>query len=296
MNYSNPYIEKGDMFFTEGFSLYVNRVNEQFELPVHKHDFIEICYVWEGGGFHYIGDDLIRVQKGDIFFIPIGVSHIFRPSAPNTKNKLIIGNCLVDVKMFEYVTSVLPAALGLYKFQILPQVTSDYLHGHEKNKEFEQLFQQLHQEFLEMRNGYQTMLCGLLLQLLIAFERVLLVKTESTSEQSIKMQLIQDYIHAKLSQKISLPEMANSTNMTIRQLQRVVRKYKDMTVLEYIQHERMSKACELLSSLECEYLTIFDIASRVGIHDMKRFHTLFKSRTCMTPGQYRQQHLSAILI
>src|SRR5690606_37841366 len=95
--------EKGEHFFSDGLSLYVNRVYEEFELPIHEHDFIEICYVWEGSGFHYIGDEVIRVTKGDVFFIPIGVPHIFRPSSQHAKVPLVIGNCIFDEKLFQFI-------------------------------------------------------------------------------------------------------------------------------------------------------------------------------------------------
>lgn len=48
---------------------------------MHSHDFIEICLVAEGTGVHYIDNQQMQVARGDMLFIPIGVSHVFRPKS-----------------------------------------------------------------------------------------------------------------------------------------------------------------------------------------------------------------------
>ena len=64
---------KGEQLFDAHLSIYVNRSKESFVLSEHDHDFVEICYVSEGTGTHYIENQAISVKKGDLFYIPIGV-------------------------------------------------------------------------------------------------------------------------------------------------------------------------------------------------------------------------------
>lgn len=56
--------------------MYVNRATESFELLEHSHDFVEVSYISEEKGYHFIDDQVVTVQKGDLFFIPAGVSHV----------------------------------------------------------------------------------------------------------------------------------------------------------------------------------------------------------------------------
>lgn len=70
---------KSESFLNLPLQLFVNRCSENFVMPFHTHDFIEYSYVAEGKGFHHIGDDIVPVNKGMLFVIPVGIPHVFRP-------------------------------------------------------------------------------------------------------------------------------------------------------------------------------------------------------------------------
>ena len=42
---------------------------------LHRHMYIQINYVTNGSGYHYINDKKIKISKGDIFIIPPYVPH-----------------------------------------------------------------------------------------------------------------------------------------------------------------------------------------------------------------------------
>ncbi|MGF7047896.1 AraC family L-rhamnose operon transcriptional activator RhaR [Paenibacillus sp. DS2015] len=287
MKKPSPRVERGEQFFSDGLSLYVNRVFEEFELPEHEHDFIEICYVWEGNGFHYIEDHTIRVKKGDLFFLPIGVSHIFRPSAHHPKDPLIIGNCIFDEKIFRFLTSILPVEYGLYLFEHINAKTDRFIQMRELSGEFGHLFESLHKEFQQKHMGYETMLCGLLLQLLIGMERALNREQEIVDPVTEKVEKINRYIRGHLQEKITLTAIAQHIGLGERQLQRIVSIHTGRSLSTLIQKERIDRSCRLLSDPSLASLTIADIASRVGIHDLTRFHYLFKLWMNNTPARYR---------
>ncbi len=290
MRNQNLLVEKGEEFFANGLSLFVNRVHERFDLPEHVHDFIEICYVWAGSGFHYIGDRTIRVAQGDLFFLPIGVSHIFRPSTPNPREPLIIGNCIFDETIFRFLTSTLPAEYGLYRFREINPETDQWLHMREKTGEFGRLFESLLKEFENKRTGYETMLCGLLLQLLIGMERALdtLPRPEAGDFPNDRMDRIYLYIRENLHGKLSIASAARQAGIGTRQLQRYLSERNGLTFTTLAQKERIDRSCELLADPSSSSLSVADIALRVGIQDLKRFHRLFKQATGLTPARYRQ--------
>jgi len=280
-------IEKGEEFFSGGLSLFVNRVNERFDLPKHEHDFIEICYVWEGSGFHYIGDETIRVTKGDIFFIPIGVSHIFRPTTTHSKNKLIIGNCIFDKRIFQLLTEQLPKEYGLYPFEHMTIQTEQWLQGKEQQQEFRLLFESLHREFNQKRQGFETMLCGLLLQLLIHLERALGTYVPDLNRNQQHMKAIFLFIREHLHEKITLSRLSDHIGVSERQLHRIITQSTGHSPSSLIIRERIKKSSELLLNADYSHLTIVDIASMVGINDPKRFHRAFKEQMNRTPAQYK---------
>ncbi|MBB6734640.1 AraC family transcriptional regulator [Cohnella zeiphila] len=286
MSRTSPMLEKGEQFFEGDMSLYVNRVSERFDLPVHEHDFIEICYVWAGTGFHYIEDQVMRVRQGDLFFLPIGVSHIFRPASARPKEPLMIGNCVLGEQLFRFLTSMLPAQHGLYRFRKLLAGTDGWFRMREKAGEFGALFDDLLREFESKRTGYETMMCGLLLQLLIGMERTLEGEPEPPSP-SARLDAVRQYVRDRLHGALSLSEAAERAGIGARQLQRLLRSRTGQTFTDFVQKERIDRSCRLLTDPSLSSLTVADIASRVGLSDPKRFHLLFKRATGTTPARYR---------
>lgn len=284
----NRMIEKGEQFFADGLSLYVNRVNERFDLPEHEHDFVEICYVWEGSGFHYVGDERIHVTRGDLFFLPIGVPHIFRPSSPSPKEPLIIGNCIFDETMFRTLASDMPRRMGLYRMRHLSADTAEWFRLQEQREEFRLLFSALLDEFQRKRPGYQTMLCGLLLQLLMTMERMRVLELETTDRLGARKAEVADaivrHIRENLHGKLTLAEVGSRIGVGGRQLQRLIALHFGRSFSELLQSERIDRSCELLADPS---LTVADVAARSGIRDLKRFHRLFKLKTGTTPNRYR---------
>ncbi len=288
MRKRNLWVEKGEQFFANGLSLYVNRVSERFDLPEHEHDFIEICYVWAGSGFHYIEDRTIRVTQGDLFFLPVGVSHIFRPSSHNPKEPLIIGNCIFDEPIFRFLTSILPVEYGLYRFRQINAETDRWIQIRERSGEFGHLFESLLKEIENKRTGYETMLCGLLLQLLIGMERAMSPETETGDSTAERMENVFRYVRGHLHEKLTLTAVARYIGIGERQLQRNVNVRTGLSFTALLQKERIDRSCRLLADPLFASLTVADIASRVGISDLKRFHRLFKLTTDTTPARYRQ--------
>ncbi|TVY01239.1 helix-turn-helix domain-containing protein [Cohnella terricola] len=292
MRKSAVWLEKGELFFHNGLNIYVNRVNERFDLPEHEHDFIEICYVWSGSGFHYIGDETIRVSQGDLFFLPVGISHIFRPSSPEAKEPLMIVNCIFDEKIFRFLTSVLPAEYGLYRFLHLVSEPGRWLHMREKAGEFCRLFDSLHAEFENKRTGFETMLVGLLLQLLIGMERTLEQGNASAEDNadSDRTDRALLYIRDRLHEKPTLACVAKHAGIGERQLQRDLTARMGLSFTALLRKERIDRSRQLLTDPFLASLTVADIASRSGLPDLKRFHRIFKETTGLTPAQYRRHY------
>ena len=91
---------RGTQHFREGMRIFVNRVDESFDLHYHAHDFIEISYVAGGSGFHHIGGKVLPVAKGDVFLLPVGTSHVFRPRSADRRQKLTVYNCIFTEDLF----------------------------------------------------------------------------------------------------------------------------------------------------------------------------------------------------
>ncbi|NRF89501.1 AraC family transcriptional regulator [Paenibacillus frigoriresistens] len=280
----------GDQYFLPELPLYVNRVHESFEMLQHKHDFIEISYVAEGSGAHYIDNTSLPVSKGDLFFLPVGVSHVFRPSSFAQKNNLVVYNCIFTQEwlnqLFHLQLSGSKDDFNILFMQAIERAA--WLSFKERNGEFQPLFERLHFEFSAHRSGFMTILQTCVAQLLVYMYRSKMDFTPEASKANLQdLDSLLIYIRGHCSSPISLKEAATRLSISERQLHRQLKKHTGMSFMEFVQHARIEACCQLLRTNDHK---ISDVAASVGYQDLKFFNHLFKKITGITPSQFRQQH------
>jgi AraC family transcriptional regulator, transcriptional activator of pobA len=91
-------------------------------------------------------------------------------------------------------------------------------------------------------------------------------------------------IEGRLTEPLSLRDVAHELGMTPGHLTTVVRRRTGRTVQEWIIERRMAEARSLLSDTE---LTVSEIAGRVGMSDPGYFSRLFRRTHGASPRQWR---------
>ncbi|WP_338556352.1 AraC family transcriptional regulator [Paenibacillus sp. KS-LC4] len=279
---------KGEHFFGEQLLIFVNRCSEDFNLPLHAHDFVEFTFVAEGKGFHHIGDDIVAVSKGLFFTIPVGVPHVFRPSTSDpSEHPLIVYNCLFAPQLLQamstfFVTDPLPASY-------LEELQSDQATYHtiqDRDGSIEKLLVAMYQEFSFSAAGASTYLYTLLVQLVITTHRLrsdehpLIIK--DVSHFNMLVQFMEQHVHEELT----LAMLATRSGWSVRHLQRLFVQNTGQTFGSYLNQLRIQKSCE---HLRLTQLKISTIAAMVGYSHIDSFNALFKKRVGQTPSQYRKQ-------
>lgn len=264
--------------------IYVNRVHETFDLLKHSHDFIEICLVAEGTGVHYIGNQQMQVARGDMFFIPIGVSHVFRPKSTSKGRPLIIYNCTFKEEQLCKLLQAVPLEPDMVAALLELNKQAQWLHFHDQNEEGQHLFRKLHLEFSNRRPGYAASLCTSAIELLIMIYRSLAPQEQIKHLSVSWINELLSYIRSNCAMEFHAGEIASRLGISARHFQRSFKKLTGMTFLENIQNVRIDRSCQLLISTTDK---ISHIAAVVGYQDIKHFNALFKKKTGVTPRQYR---------
>ncbi|UQZ37248.1 AraC family transcriptional regulator [Paenibacillus sp. PK3_47] len=286
---------KSELFTSESLlhnplHLLVNRVPEGFYAPFHAHDFIELCYVAEGRGYHHIEDEIIPVQKGMLFVLPVGVSHVFRPATPDASgNRLIVYNCLFDNHMVERLMVIVQEPPILAHLSALAANSCAYYHIHDHNGRIENLLLDLYRESYGDGTGSETMLITLVSQLVVTVYRTKSGETGKCAEGAAEFAHILRYLENRLAEPLTLKELSESSGWSVRHLQRMFHKHTGQTFGSYLQNLRVQKSCELLRSTS---LKIHLIAEAAGYRDTDSFHAVFKKITGLTPLEYRKLHNS----
>lgn len=270
--------------------LLVNRIPEGFYAPFHAHDFIEFCYVAEGRGYHHIENEIVPVQKGMLFVLPIGVSHVFRPATPDASgSRLIVYNCLFDEHMVRRLSVIVQEAEILEHLTALAANTSAYYCVTDHDGMIENLLLNLYRESYGSGTGSETMLITLVSQLLVSVYRMKFGKGDKSAAESADFTGIIRYLETHLSEPLTLGDLSESSKWSIRHLQRMFHKHTGQTFGSYLQNLRVQKSCELLRSTT---LNIHLIAESAGYRDTDSFHAVFKKITGQTPLEYRRLHKS----
>lgn len=287
---------KGDRFFKGKDEIYVNRVTEAFTICEHSHDFIELNYVAEGSGYHYIANRSIPVKRGYLFIIPVGTSHVFRPSSPNQSAKLIVYNCLFRYATFEKWKHLFFGGSDIERV-MHNELRADipYHHVFDRHERLQQLITTMHKEFRQKDEGYETILSATLIQLLMIINRLLNEEeaAEANGRSGKHSDMLGDamrFIQEHYAENITVKQLAANAFMSESHFQRSFKRLTGLTFTQYLQKTRIENCCSLLkTSDQC----INYIANRIGYKDMKFFYTLFLKKTGMTPQQYRKYHQSA---
>lgn len=277
---------KGEAYFRDNLLLYVNRATEDFTMALHDHDFLEITYVAEGSGFHYIANEVHKVRKGQLFFIPIGISHVFRPSSTNsTKHPLIVYNCVINLLLLSKLADFSTDLKIVEYIQHLKSGEEAYFTCTDVGDRVEKLFLSMHQEYSLVQSGSPDILYALLLQLLIMIYRLRQDTTELPAPKPTSFAHLLTYMEQHSYTELSLAQLSQISRWSERHLQRLFKQHTEQTFHAYLQSLRIQKSCELIRGSQ---LKISTIAETVGYKDLNSFNSVFRRITGMTPSQYRK--------
>lgn len=149
-----------------------------------------------------------------------------------------------------------------------------------------------HQLLHLLSSSYYTRIATnyLLTSLLIELteQNILHFKFRQDEEASLhKLPKILEWIRIHSLQNISLADVSHEFNYTKEYLARYFKKHMGMSMQQYINNLKLSKAKELLCESD---MTVKEIAEALGFQDEKYFMKLFKRMEDTTPKQYRNAY------
>ncbi|SDD70583.1 AraC-type DNA-binding protein [Paenibacillus sp. UNCCL117] len=290
------------LFLTPELPFHINRVSESFQLEEHRHEFFEINYVSEGSGYQHIEGRTLSVAKGDLFVIPPGASHVFRPrTSAREGGRLIVYNCLFNEWLVEKLTAAVPMEPGLMKLLTAGYPEQPWLYLRDRGDMFQHAFNRMHEEFRLRKPHYAAMVQADIIRLLVQVQRRLEPEGADWEEwpesfqaaapaergQDVERLLgrIAERIRRHPESPVHVRELADEARLGERQFRRRFIARTGMTLTEYVHKYRIEASCDRLLFTRD---SIAVIAQQAGYQDLKFFNRLFKKKTGMTPGQYRK--------
>ncbi|OMF38858.1 AraC family transcriptional regulator [Paenibacillus sp. FSL H8-0548] len=279
--------------FKDEFPLFLNRWEEGFELRAHDHDYIEIVYVMAGDGYHYVGDIVERTYKGCLYVLPVGTSHVFRPSGASNKNKLIVYNLCIRPEFLDELTVWLLRYSDNQPFTIFKGSPGTYVAIVDKSMELVSLFEHMYREFSEMKSSFTTSIFGSLMQLSVRISRIwhqeVLSEDGDNVHLSSNLSNILDYVHLHFTERLTVEQLSAKFGISSRHFIRLFQSATGTGFSEFLQHKRVEYACRLL--LETDFKIAY-IAKSSGYKDTGHFNALFHKIVGTSPSLYRKTNKS----
>lgn len=262
----------GSFFIKDNAPIHTALTEEAPYLMRHQHDCIELAYVTEGEGLHYIGERTLSVTKGDLFLIPAYVSHVFQPKELTGERPLKLINCLFYPDMLNAAELCQIKHWRVYR---------------ELGDEFKQLLDGMlieQQKQSEAPMGLLTLWKKLMVLLQTKPQKTHLNCVESNE---VPIHQAVQHMGFRFGNPLPIPEISRFVSMSTRNFQRL---FKSLTGRSYV---RMLQEIRMLHSrgmLQYTDWSVQAVAEKVGIYDMNYFYRLFKEHFGTTPAAFRMLH------
>jgi AraC-like DNA-binding protein/mannose-6-phosphate isomerase-like protein (cupin superfamily) len=261
---------------------------------LHRHEYMQINYILEGKGMHYINNNSFGITKGNIFVIPPYIPHYitFEP-----EDGLEIIEFEFELEFINEAFNIMENADSIFDFayiepflvsetQIKPRLN---LVG-KAQVEVESLLNEALKEYAEKKAGYELIAKSLLLKLLVITGRHFSRELEKSPDQSVFKQYRDDiskafeYVKNNYSSDINLNNIAKKYFFSPSYFSYLFKTISGKTFTNYVNDLRIAMAMELLYSTNKK---VIDISNETGFNNVTHFNRIFKKKTGMSPLAYR---------
>lgn len=264
-----------------------DRLQPKVPFP-HKHDFFQIVFLFKGKGSHEIDFVKHQVKIGDVYIIKPGQVHKW------ILDKTTRG-CIVEF----YQESLNLDSVEQDIFRSLCE-SADLLRASAEVKDLESLCDQMRREFEEQKFGHQNVLKSLLNVLMVNLYRIEQRVESSTNKSADRKQVaiprgnsfiweLESLIEANFTKHHNVEFYAQTLKVSPKALTMRVLRLLEKSARDLIQERCLLEARRYLGYSN---LSIAEISERLGFEDANYFTRLFRLKTGVTPGAFRQQQLA----
>ena len=248
---------------------------------LHSHNYVEILYCKSSSDVEYlIGSDRYRLQKGDIVYIPPGISH--RPimpeklTVPYERDVLWISTEFMDMVMNMYPDEEagirnlsLPIRTAGTRWEFLGDVFRNGVLEEERK-----------------RPGWETAVMGNTLLILTYMKRMYMERSAGTmqAEKPELLDRINGYIEQHYARHITIDELARQFFVSNSTISHLFKQKMGVSLYRYITQRRLIAAKALIT----QKVPMEEIAHMVGFVDYSTFYRAFKQEFGISPRQFSQ--------
>jgi len=268
----------------------VSKHTRYSHVPLHRHEFVEIVYLYEGSVEILIKDQTMRLEKGDLCIMDSNVVH----SIGRTTEKDIIINILTPKRYFNttFLTTLINVQVVTgFLGEVISQKTA-----HDKywlvhcgdNEDIRYSFEKIFCEFLDPAVGSASAIryhIGLVLIEAVRYDKGENSPAKEEDPASLLLPQILQYIDEHCV-TCTLNEVAEHFNYSATYLSKKLKQKTGKSFQELVSEQRLNRVAIQLVNTDA---SIFEIATNCGYQNMAFFYQKFSQKFGMTPKEYRNQ-------
>ena len=250
------------------------------QLSLHSHVFYELLFCTNDCGAEYlVGADRYRLRRGDIVFVPPGISH--RPLLPEKLTEpyeryvLWLSQEFVDDFTARFAPEGEPAAYGTLLRT-----------GGTKWELLGELFRRGVWEAENRAPGWQAAVYGNTITLLTLMGRSIQERTAAVlkAEKPDLLNAVLGYIELHLGERITLEDTAKHFYVSVSTVTQLFRQKMGTSFYHCVTQRRLIAAKTMIA----EGKLLEEVSRAVGFTDYSSFYRAFKKEYGITPRQYTQ--------
>lgn len=272
----------------ESFSVHKHKRFMKFDN--HRHDYIELIYVFSGEINQIIGGKTFNIKTGEICILDPNVIHTIEPAL----EKDVAINIIMTADFFDSIFMSFLSENDIMSKFIINAIynkknKNSYLifpTGNDENIQF--FMKKLLCEFYDRKVSYDTALHAYILLIFTELLRVYKTSFSSTKEQNMNntiMSELKSYLY-KNYKTADLKTTAEHFHFNAEYLSRIIKYSTGESFVSFLQQVKLKESCNLL--INTDY-TVEKIMELVGYNNISHFYKLFKKRFDFTPLEYREK-------
>ena len=290
-NHSHYYHTHED-FFNHSSDLVHAFLMEDYDIGMHEQDFFEINIINRGNGIHYINNNAINANVGDVFIIPPKISHGYVGGTGFDVFHVIMS----DAFMNKHIADLqhLPSFYKLFGAEPLMRGKTTYpLHLTLSREELNLTIDILSKiaRYTDFSNPIESLIRSNLAMASIALlcDAYATNNPNSNMSQSEEHTLMDSisYIHERYYEKITIETLLQIAHMSRTSY---IKKFKEickMSPAAYITKVRIESAEVMLLNTS---LSVSEIAYKTGFYDASHLNKAFETHYFMTPLEYKSKN------